>query len=115
MLSRKMLFAVFSMLIVSGAVIAFAVTTQIWSNEITETVTVYQVTLSSNNTTPFLTQTVEFSALLTGNGAPLASKTVGFYKDMGFIANSTTNSTGYATYLWTADTNSTWKALYTVP
>ena len=115
MLSKKMLFALFSVLIVAGAAIAFAVTTQIWSNPVVETVTTYQVTLSSNNTSPVLNQTVQFSALLIMNSVAQASKQIDFYKDSVFNGTSTTNSTGIATYLWTADGNCTWKALYTVP
>ncbi len=115
MISRNTLFAIFSVLIVSGAVVAFAVTTQIWSNTVTETVTVYQVTLSSNNTSPLVNQTVQFNALLTMNSVAQTSKQIDFYKDSVFNGTSTTNSTGIASYLWTADGNCTWKALYTVP
>ena len=115
MIRGKTLFAIFSILIVSGAVVAFAVTTQIWSNPVTETVTTIQLTLSSNNTTPVLNQTVQFSALLTANGAPYASKTIDFYKDSMFNGSSTTDGSGIASYLWTADSNCTWKAAYTVP
>ena len=111
---KNAMFVLFALIILCGSVIAYA-SVQFWSNEVTETVTSYTVVLSSSNITPVMGGSVEFAALLTGNGVPQASRTISFYKGEVLNGSSVTNASGIAVYPWTADGNCTWKALYTAP
>jgi len=108
-------FVLFALLVVCGSVIVYAVSNQIWSNDVTETLTAYSVVLSSNNSSPLLGGMVEFSALLTGNGVPLAQRQIDFYRNNAFNVSETTGGDGVAKLLWVADESCTWKALYTAP
>jgi len=111
---KNAMFVLFALIILCGSVIAYA-SVQFWSNEVTEMVTSYTVVLRSSNTTPVMGGSVEFAALLTGNGVPQASRTISFYKGEVLNGSSVTNASGIAVYPWTADGNCTWKALYTAP
>jgi len=112
---KNAMFVLFALIVLCGSVIVYAAANQFWSNEVTEMVTSYTVVLSSSNPTPVMGGSVEFAALLTGNGVPQASRTISFYKGEVLNGSSVTNASGIAVYPWTADGNCTWKALYTAP
>ena len=112
---KNAMFVLFALIVLCGSVIVYAASKQIWSNEVAETVTSFSVVLSSDDSFPQVGQSVLFSALLTEDGVPQASKSIGFYKNDVLIDSNNTGVSGVATYVWTADGDCTWKALYTAP